>query len=233
MEWLFKDIEGSNELCTLSIILRIFFSIIMGGILGAERGFRNRPAGFMTYVLVSVGATLFVLTNQFIHTVYPNTDATRFGAQVISGIGFLGAGSIIVTRHNEVRGLTTAAGLWVAAALGLAVGAGFYIGAIIGVIFSVFALLVLKKIDVYIKQHAKSMEIYMEYTEPFSLQTLHSYLKEQEFEIYEMKRGKAKTLEEEFGTLTFSIRLPKKLNHQEVLNSFYNIEGVDYIEEIA
>ena len=164
---------------------------------------------------------------------YPNTDATRFGAQVISGIGFLGAGSIIVTRHNEVRGLTTAAGLWVAAALGLAVGAGFYIGAIIGVIFSVFALLVLKKIDVYIKQHAKSMEIYMEYTEPFSLQTLHSYLKEQEFEIYEMKRGKAKTLEEEFGTLTFSIRLPKKLNHQEVLNSFYNIEGVDYIEEIA
>ena len=76
------------------------------------------------------------------------------------------------------------------------------------------------------------MEIYMEYTEPFSLQTLHSYLKEQEFEIYEMKRGKAKTLEEEFGTLTFSIRLPKKLNHQEV-NSFYNIEGVDYIEEIA
>lgn len=102
MAWLFENLKGNGELCVFSIILRIFLSIVIGGILGAERGFRNRPAGFMTYVLVSVGSALFVLTNQFIHCIYPNADATRFGAQVISGIGFWGAGSIIVTRHNEV-----------------------------------------------------------------------------------------------------------------------------------
>lgn len=73
----------------------------------------------------------------------------------------------------------------------------------------------------------------MEYTEKFSLKALHANVKERKFEIYEMKRGKANTLEKDFGTLTFSIRLPKKLNHQEVLNYFYSIEGVDYVEEIA
>src|SRR5574344_463150 len=145
---LFQEVSGTGKLSLAAITLRILISLGIGGILGTERGIRNRPAGFMTYVLVSVGATIFMLTNQYMHILAPETDPTRFGAQVISGIGFLGAGTIIVTRQNEIRGLTTAAGLWVAAALGLAAGAGFYEGAVMGTLFSVFALVVLKKIDV-------------------------------------------------------------------------------------
>lgn len=230
---MFQEIGGTNELSVAAIILRIFLSLCIGGILGTERGIRNRPAGFMTYVLVSVGATIFMLTNQYINIIIPGTDPTRFGAQVISGIGFLGAGTIIVTRQNEIRGLTTAAGLWVVAALGLAVGIGFYIGAIAGAFFSVFALISLKKIDVYIKQHARSMEIYIEYSLAFSLRQLSKHTESQGFEMYEMQRGKVKTLDEEFGTLTFSLGLSKQRNHQEILERLYEIEGIEYVKEIA
>lgn len=87
-----------------------------------ERGLRNRPAGFMTYLLVGLGSTLIMITNQYIATIYSDIDPTRMAAQVVSGIGFLGAGTIITTSKNEIRGLTTAAGIWATAAVGLAVG---------------------------------------------------------------------------------------------------------------
>lgn len=232
-QMLFAEVAAPSKLSLAAIVLRIFVSLCIGGIIGTERGIRNRPAGFMTYVLVSVGATIFMLTNQYITILIPGTDPTRFGAQVISGIGFLGSGTIIVTRQNEIRGLTTAAGLWVTAALGLAVGIGFYAGAMIGLLFSVFALISLKRIDVYIKQHARSMEIYIEYNSAFSLRTLSKNTEKQGMEIYEMQRGKIKTLDEEFGTLTFSLDLSKKRNHQEILDEFYALQGVEYVKEIA
>lgn len=222
-----------QEVNMISVIARIALSIVIGGILGTERGLRNRPAGFMTYVLVCVGSTLIMLTNQYVATVIPGTDPTRFGAQVVSGIGFLGAGTIIVTRKEEIRGLTTAAGLWVAAGLGLAVGVGFYMGAIIGCLFSVFALISLKKIDIYIKQHARSMEVYLEYNTMFSIRSLSEFATKREYELFDMQRGKVKTLKQELGTLVFSLDLAKKKNHQEVLDDLYSIEGVEYIREIA
>lgn len=230
---LFQEVSGTGKLSLAAITLRILISLGIGGIIGTERGIRNRPAGFMTYVLVSVGATIFMLTNQYMHILAPETDSTRFGAQVISGIGFLGAGTIIVTRQNEIRGLTTAAGLWVAAALGLAAGAGFYEGAVMGTLFSVFALVVLKKIDVYIKQHSRIMEIYIEYNSFFSLRNLSRYIEKQGFDMYDMQRGKVKMLDKEMGTLTFSLDLFCQRKHQEILDKFYELEGVEYVKEIA
>lgn len=231
---IFKEIHAMlHDVTALSVIVRLGLSIVIGGILGAERGLRNRPAGFMTYVLVCMGSTLIMLTNQYISAMVPGTDPTRFGAQVVSGIGFLGAGTIIVTRKDEIRGLTTAAGLWVAAGIGLAIGVGFYIGAIIGCLFSVFALIILKKIDVYIKRHARSMEIYLEYGVTFSMRVLSEFAEKQGYELFDMQRGKVTTLKKELGTLVFSLDLVKKTNHQEVLDSLYSIEGVEYIREIA
>lgn len=224
---LFREING------FSITLRIVLALLMGGILGTERGLRNRPAGFMTYVLVCIGSTIIMLTNQYISTIYPETDPTRLAAQVVSGIGFLGAGTIIVTRNDEVRGLTTAAGLWLAAGLGLAIGVGFYMGAVIGFGFSLFALVSLKKVDIYIKQHAKTMDIYLEYNSSFSLRRLSEYTQEQHFELFDMQRGNVKTLNQELGTLIFSIGLTQKLNHNDILDNLYALDGVEYIREIA
>ena len=122
-----------EDLNFISIFLRVLMAVIFGGIIGYGREREKRPAGLRTHILVSVGATLAMITNIYLHKIYNGeTDLSRLGAQVISGIGFLGAGTIIVTGKNKVRGLTTAAGLWACACMGLAIGAGFYSGAIIG-----------------------------------------------------------------------------------------------------
>ena len=100
-----------REVTYLAIGLRIFSAVLLGGLMGLERGLKNRPAGMRTYMLVCVGACLIMLTNQYIFQMFGSGDPVRMGAQVISGIGFLGAGTIIVTRRNQIKGLTTAAGL--------------------------------------------------------------------------------------------------------------------------
>ncbi|WP_282923930.1 MgtC/SapB family protein [Mediterraneibacter massiliensis] len=228
-----KTVGLLQEISLLSVIIRLALSVLIGGIIGTERGLRNRPAGFMTYVLVCLGSTLIMLTNQYISSIIPGTDPTRLGAQVVSGIGFLGAGTIIVTRKDEIRGLTTAAGLWVAAGLGLAVGVGFYVGSIVGCLFIVFVLVSLKRIDIYIKQHAKSMEIYLEYDSSFSIRTLSEFVEKQGFELFDIQRGNVKSLKKELGTLIFSLGLLKRTNHQDVLKSLYTIEGVEYVRELS
>ncbi|WP_270395750.1 MgtC/SapB family protein [Mediterraneibacter massiliensis] len=228
-----KTVGLLQEISLLSVIIRLALSVLIGGIIGTERGLRNRPAGFMTYVLVCLGSTLIMLTNQYISSIIPGTDPTRLGAQVVSGIGFLGAGTIIVTRKDEIRGPTTAAGLWVAAGLGLAVGVGFYVGSIVGCLFIVFVLVSLKRIDIYIKQHAKSMEIYLEYDSSFSIRTLSEFVEKQGYELFDIQRGNVKSLKKELGTLIFSLGLLKRTNHQEVLKSLYTIEGVEYVRELA
>ena len=99
---------------------------MLGGIVGVEREKKGRPAGLRTYMLVCSGSALVMMTNQYLAVCYPQVDVSRMASQVISGIGFLGAGTIILTGKNQVRGLTTAAGLWAVACLGLAIGIGFY-----------------------------------------------------------------------------------------------------------
>ncbi len=216
-----------------SIAFRLFLSIILCGAIGMERGLRNRPAGFMTYLLVGCGSALIMITNQYIATIYTNVDPTRMASQVVSGIGFLGAGTIITTSKNEIRGLTTAAGIWAAAAVGLAVGIGFYGGAIIGSIFIIFSLMYLKKIDLYIKTHAKTMEIYLEYNEEFSMQNLSLYTEQSQFEIFDMEAGKIKTLTGEFGTLTFDVNFHHKVNHIKIIEEIRQLPGILYVREVA
>ena len=109
------------------MLLRLLLAFVCGGVIGAEREFKRRPAGFRTHILICLGAAVTALTSQYLFLergLY--TDVGRLGAQVIAGIGFIGAGTIIVTGRKQVKGLTTAAGLWASACLGLAIGAGFY-----------------------------------------------------------------------------------------------------------
>jgi putative Mg2+ transporter-C (MgtC) family protein len=222
-----------SQVNTASIAFRLILSIILCGAIGMERGLRNRPAGFMTYLLVGCGSALIMITNQYIATIYTNVDPTRMASQVVSGIGFLGAGTIITTSKNEIRGLTTAAGLWAAAAVGLAVGIGFYGGAILGSIFIIFSLMYLKKIDLYIKTHAKTMEIYLEYNEEFSMQNLSLYTEQSHYEIFDMEAGKIKTLNGEFGTLTFDVNFHHKVNHLKIIEEIRQLPGILYVREVA
>jgi putative Mg2+ transporter-C (MgtC) family protein len=137
----FISIFNAAPLTLGVVVLRIVLAVVLGGAIGLERGVRNHPAGFRTHILVCVGACLAMLTNEFVFdAIGSGTDPTRIGAQVISGIGFLGVGTIFMAGRNTVKGLTTAAGLWAAGAIGLAIGIGFYAG---GVVAAVVVLVVL------------------------------------------------------------------------------------------
>ena len=128
-----------NDLNILSIFVRLLLAMAFGGTIGFERGIRQRAAGLRTHMLLAVGAASTMLVSQYMYASYGVGDPARLSAQVISGIGFLGAGTIIVTRRNQVKGLTTAATLWVTACMGLAVGVGFYACALI-----MYLILILK-----------------------------------------------------------------------------------------
>lgn len=152
-----------NALDTTSVIMRLLFAMLIGIVVGIERSSRGRGAGVKTHTLVCVGAALVMMTSQHMWGIYQTGDPARLGAQVISGIGFLGAGTIMVTGRNHVRGLTTAAGLWVCACEGLAVGIGFWQGAIVTLVIIMVTLRVLAKLDLRMHRYAKSFELYIEF----------------------------------------------------------------------
>lgn len=104
------------------VVVRMFLAVLCGGIIGLERESKRRSAGFRTHTLICIGATLTTLTSQYLMGLGLTTDPARLGAQVIAGMGFIGAGAIIVTSRRQVKGLTTAAGLWTSAIIGLAIG---------------------------------------------------------------------------------------------------------------
>lgn len=133
----------------IQIILRLLISTVLAGFIGLERQLHRRAAGLRTHILVSVGSTLIMLTSLYIFDIYKDKvplDPARIAAGVITGIGFLGAGTII-RYGEEVRGLTTAASLWVVAAVGLAVGCGFYIASVAATVIVLLALLALRRLE--------------------------------------------------------------------------------------
>lgn len=216
----------------LSIFIRLALAMLCGGILGMERGKKNRPAGFRTYMLVCVGATLVMLTNQYLCELYGTGDPARLGAQVISGIGFLGAGTIIVTGRNRVKGLTTAAGLWADACLGLAIGVGFYSAAIIGCTLILLVMSVLHRMDDRLLANAKVVDLYMEFDKMSDFGVFMTKIKEFGMKITDIEMTKSESTEEVGVAVLVTIKLEKKKLHTEIIQLLSQIEGVRYLEEI-
>ena len=154
-----------RELNIISIILRFTLAIVFGGIIGMERGKKRHAAGLRTHILVCIGAASVMMVSQYIPVFMDApSDPARLGAQVISGIGFLGVGTIVVTGHKQVKGLTTAAGLWASACMGLAIGIGFYEGATLMCIALYLVLEGLNLMDEKYLKNGNNFQIYIEYT---------------------------------------------------------------------
>ena len=135
--------DGVRDVTMLSTTLRMLLAVVCGGLIGLEREYKRRPAGFRTHILICLGAAMTTLTSQFLYlNMHYYTDMARLGAQVVAGIGFIGAGTIIIHRQL-VRGLTTAASLWATAGIGLAAGAHMYVVAAAATVLTLFALEVL------------------------------------------------------------------------------------------
>lgn len=221
-----------KELNMISVAVRLVLSLLCGGILGVERGRKKRPAGFRTYMLVCMGATLVMITNQYITEVYGGTDPARMGAQVISGIGFLGAGTIIVTGRNRVKGLTTAAGLWAAACVGLSLGIGFYTGAIIGCILIFIVMALLQGLDDWVMASTKVINLYVEFDQMADVGMFIRFAKDQGFRISDLELTRANGIEDRGTAILCTLRLPKKRPHAEILQMLSTVERVRYVEEL-
>ena len=162
-----------------TVAIRLVLALVFGGIIGLERGRQRRAAGLRTHILVCVGAALTVLVGFYAREILgiTNSDPLRVSAQVISGIGFLGVGTIMTRGRFQIVGLTTAAGLWVTAAIGIALGAGFYEGAIIGFVISAFTVMVLNKIERHINEFRSSFGVYVEINSDTAVRSCIEHLK--------------------------------------------------------
>ncbi len=145
----FNDLVLSNEINTQTSIFRIVLSLVLGIVIGTERQINRHNAGLRTFILICVGSTIAMLVSIYVPQIYPhflNGDPGRIAAQVITGVGFLGAGAIIQRGKGDVQGLTTAACIWLAAAIGLAVGAGLYI---VSIVVTIITLIILVVFDIF------------------------------------------------------------------------------------
>jgi len=152
-----------HDFNTLSCIVRLLIAALLGGIIGYEREQYGRPAGLRTHILVCIGATATVVAGLYAATVLGfSNDPLRTSAQVISGIGFLGAGTIFMRKDNHVVGLTTAAGLWTTAAIGIIVGLGFYSFALVMTGIEILAMVLLGKWEIARQERRKARKLYLE-----------------------------------------------------------------------
>ncbi|MBQ5405063.1 MAG: MgtC/SapB family protein [Oscillospiraceae bacterium] len=165
--------DFAREMTLLAVAARMLTAMACGGVIGIERELKRRPAGFRTHILICVGASITVLTNLFLYQVmHLYTDVSRMGAQVITGISFIGAGTIIVTKRRRVKGLTTAAGLWAVGIIGLVCGAGYLEMALFASAMVLFAELVLSRLEYRFVRHIKDTNLYVEYESADDIQEI-------------------------------------------------------------
>jgi len=233
-----------RELNLASMMLRVVLALIMGGIIGFDREQKHRPAGFRTYMLVALAAASTQILSQYLSVmlntqwadafaiVGQRTDAVRLGAQIVSGVGFIGTGTILLTERQEVKGLTTASCLWASACMGLAIGAGFYECTVIGVILLILTMKIFPLVDDNVLAKSRNMNFYVEMDSIENLGNVVNIVKEKNIRIYDVELGKVEQNGESHVKGLFSVKLPKRGPHAEILAKIATLDGVVAIEEI-
>lgn len=229
-----------RELNTVSVLLRLGLAMFFGGVIGMERGRKHRAAGFRTHMLVCIGAALTMLLGQYEHAmlksmwtgISASTDVARFSAQVINGIGFLGAGTVVVTGRQHVTGLTTAAGLWASACTGLAIGAGFYECVILAFFLMLLVVRVLPAIELSIVERSRFMNIYVEFEELDHVGAIINWLKAEKIQIYDAELNRGHQENDRRPNAVFSVRLLRRKSHAKLLAELSDLDGVKVVEEL-
>ena len=225
---LIERFAGLAELTYTTAILRLLIAAICGGLVGVEREVHGRAAGLRTHMMVSLGAALTTLIGVFNVDVLGITwaDPMRVGAQVISGIGFLGAGTILLKKGNsQITGLTTAAGLWATAAIGLAVGYGLYVPAFITVITVMLAFTLMTRVEALLNRKRQRLYIYLEIDSVDSVKKLKNILAEQ-FGAVETNVTPARSNTNPHVGMETLIRIPAKVS---VKSKREKLEKLDHV----
>lgn len=209
------------------IVFRLFLATLLGGLIGFEREAHGRAAGLRTHILVSTASCLLMLTSLFIFEIYKGSapiDPTRIASQVITGMGFLGAGTIIRFRAS-VRGLTTAASLWSVAGIGLAVGSGFYDGAYLATVFILVALFFLTKLERKLVRRDWYKTLIVETkSQPEQLQSIRSALSEYEIEVKDLQIAKSEVMGNVI--LHLNLKLTATNLDDRIISDIMQIDGV-------
>lgn len=217
----------------ISVTFRLFLAMLFSGIIGLERGANRHPAGFRTHILVCLGATLAMLTDQYIHQNLSSVaDPARLGAQVITGVGFLGIGIIFVTGKHRIKGLTTAAGLWASACLGLALGIGFYSGAVITGILIFICLALLPRLEHYFYHNARIVNLYIEVDSIDNFKSLLAEIKNMDINIFDTHVSSTGPIISTGAAFHLSVKLAKSMKSQDLINTLTSFEGVVLLEEL-
>ena len=192
------------------IVARLLIAAVCGGVVGIERGRKNRPAGFRTYILVCIGAALTMVLGQYLfameslwrnaETTFPTTDISRFGAQVINGIGFLGA--------------------------------GFYMGALICCAFIILAMVFFTRLESFVISHSRNINLYVEFEDMDDLSNIVEQIRSRGVRIFDVEITKAKYSETKYPNAIFSLRLPKKMTHSSLVTLIASVDKVRTIEEL-
>ena len=225
--------DGLRDVTAASVALRMVMAAVCGGIIGIEREFKRRPAGFRTHILICLGAAMTTLTSQYLYLVMGQyTDMARLGAQVVAGIGFIGAGTIIVTRRQRVKGLTTAAGLWAAAIIGLALGGGFYEGGLFATILILVAELFFSRVEYRMLKNAPEVNLYIEYSSNGTMDELLREFRERGLKILNMGIIHSSCNEKHNACAIFALRLHKGLDVDQIQREIRSTAGVISVREL-
>ncbi len=231
-------IRGVNE---LSVCIRLCLAVVCGGLIGLEREHKHRQAGFRTHILISVGAALATLISQYLiqeaSVIFPGIsvvcDPARLGAQVVAGMGFIGAGTIITTKRRQVKGLTTAAGLWTTAIIGLSAGIGFYEITVFASILLFLIETVFAKIEWRSSSKVRTTNIYIEYEGSKVINAVVDKMKELNVTVGHMEISKANTDHGNKPCAIIGIYINNsKLTGEMFLGAVSQMDGVVTVEEL-
>ena len=225
--------DFAREMTLLGVAVRMISAVICGGLVGLEREFKRRPAGFRTHILICLGASVTILTNLYLYQVlHLYTDISRMGAQAIAGIGFIGAGTIIVTKRRRVKGLTTAAGLWAISAIGLVCGAGYLELAYFATAMILVAEMLLVKFEYHLARRVEDVNLYIEYRHSVCIEQIMRVLKEQKIPVINLEITRITEGEEHRYCAIIEVEARKEQLDRSVMASLTAIEDVTNIEEL-
>ena len=224
--------DGVRDITVLSTLIRMLIAVLLGGAIGLERSYKNRPAGFRTHILVCVGACIASMTGIYLYlNMHLPTDISRLGAQVVSGLGFIGGGTIIVINNRKIKGLTTAAGLWACGIIGLAVGAGFYEGAILGAALILLSETVFSKLGSKIA-HNEAFQILLQYNDKNALNDVMRYCKDNRMVISNLAATGKRDETHSVYSVILTVRPREKVDHDKIIQHINDIPGIIAVETL-
>lgn len=216
-----------QEFNTVSIVLRLFFAATIGALIGMERSSRHQVAGLRTFSLVCLGSALAQIVDLRCVAQMGTGDPLRLAQGVINGIGFLGVGTIIVTRENHIKGLTTAATLWITAVLGICIGSGYVLGSVL----AFFLVLVIIKFLAYwsrrLERYSQDIDMVLEVKDQAGVREVMEFMRKAGYRILLME----KTQFDGYLHVHMEVNLGRRQDHYSLVDALYKLESVDYVQE--